>query len=224
MFHARFDDAISGRSRILTDPLVSFVATEPSEVRGVVASAEAAAGEGKWVAGYVAYEAATAFDSSLQTAPSYREPLAWFGVFDGCVVQPIDSEPDSRQGTYVVSPWQRGTTSSEYADAFAAIREAIRLGDTYQVNLTFPLHAAFGGDATALYRDLIRSQRPAYAAYLQHDDTHVVSVSPERFFAVEAGRITTRPMKGLPDAADGQPRTQLSVTTSRRQRRTALRT
>jgi para-aminobenzoate synthetase/4-amino-4-deoxychorismate lyase len=169
---------------------------ELSEVKSAIASAQSAASEGKWVAGYVAYEAASAFDDGLRTAPSDGRPLAWFGVFDTCVEEPIVLGLNGQASAYDVSPWQRGVTPVEYAGAFDAIREAIRRGDAYQVNLTFPLHAAFTGDAPQLYRDLIRSQRPAYAAYLNHEDTHVVSVSPERFFAVDAGRISTRPMKG----------------------------
>ena len=196
MFHARFDDAISGVSRVLSGPVRSLATREATEVRSVVSEAASAAREGKWVAGYVSYEAASAFDPALVTAPGDGGPLVWFGVFDDCSIESMDIAAQGQHAPYMVSPWQRGITATQYSEAFATIKNAIRNGDTYQVNLTFPLAAAFTGEADSLYRDLISSQRPAYAAYIHHDDRHLVSVSPERFFAVHGGTITTRPMKG----------------------------
>ena len=47
-----------------------------------------------------------------------------------------------------------------------------------------------------MYGNLVAAQQPRYAAHIWHDETHLLSVSPERFFAIIDGRITTRPMKG----------------------------
>lgn len=196
MFQARFDDAISGLSRVLTDPVRSLSTRDPSEVRSVLAEAASASREGMWVAGYVSYEAAAAFDPALATKKSSGEPLAWFGVFEDSAIENLDVTSHQERAPYMVSGWQRGITPDQYSGAFEVIRNAIRNGDAYQVNLTFPLSASFTGEVGSLYRDLIHHQRPAYAAYIHHDQRHIVSVSPERFFAVEGGRITTRPMKG----------------------------
>jgi para-aminobenzoate synthetase/4-amino-4-deoxychorismate lyase len=79
----------------------------------------------------------------------------------------------------------------------ARIREWIAAGDSYQVNLTFPLRAkGFRGSARGLYSRLCRSQRSAYCAYLDFGAGAVVSASPELFFHRQAGELVLRPMKG----------------------------
>ena len=196
MISARFDDAVAGVSRVLTGYVGSLVAEELGDVAGVIEAAEAAAREGHWVAGYVAYEASSAFDPTYATNPAAEGPLAWFGVFGGCVESDYSSASGDRTPNHAVSHWSNGVDRTGYDAAFEQVRTAIKHGDTYQVNLTFPLRAAVSGDPAGLYRDLIGSQKPAYAAHISHGSTHVISVSPERFFTVKGGRVGTRPMKG----------------------------
>lgn len=192
---ARFDDLVAGHSFTLVDHLESRVAWRLDEVRSVIAWAQASAAEGRWVAGYVSYEAAPAFDGALSVRPADSTPLAWFSTFAGSV--DTDDDPDTDEiGSHNVSRWEPLVDRSGYEDAFAHVRERIRSGDTYQVNLTFPLRASFSGDPRSLYRVLVSAQNAPYASYLRHDATHVVSVSPERFFAINGGRIVTNPMKG----------------------------
>jgi para-aminobenzoate synthetase/4-amino-4-deoxychorismate lyase len=196
MYGARFDDAIARRSFSLVDPLEELVADSLDQVQDVIGAASAASRSGRWVAGYVTYEAAPAFDGALVVRPGASGPLAWFGVFDGVVEElPLRRDPMAG-GAYSVSDWQPSIDQGTYTESFNEIRGRIKEGDTYQVNLTFPLTAAFTGDPAALYTELLAAQDPAYAAHIYHGDTHLVSVSPERFFAVDSGRIETRPMKG----------------------------
>ncbi len=198
MFGARFDDLADDVSHVFTSPLRQIVATRIDEVVDAVTRASYEASLGHWVAGYVAYEAAPAFDSSLAVAVAdgVEGTLAWFGVFaDRRLVDPPERGAQATRG-FSVSPWAQGWERERYDRAFHAVRNSIELGDTYQVNLTFPMHAEFVGDASCMYSDLVAAQRPPFAAYIWHDETHVVSVSPEQFFAVEDRRVTARPMKG----------------------------
>lgn len=194
MFAARFDDAIAGRGFDLVDPIDELVAWNVDEVIPILERASDASARGHWVAGYVAYEAAPAFDPALVTGAPNGRPLAWFGVFGDR--KWLDPDDDGGDDAYSVSGWTPSIGREEYARSFDTIRSHIQAGDTYQVNLTFPLTAAFSGDASAFYRALIDAQRPAYASHLAFGDTHIVSSSPERFFAVADGRIVTSPMKG----------------------------
>ena len=196
MFGARFDDIINGRSFELIDGTATLVATELSEVPAVLAAAQEAARSGQWVAGYLTYEAATAFDAALVVKESDTGTLAWFGVFEGRRQMPPAVHDPTVSGAYVVSQWKAGLSRQQYNDAFDRIQRYILDGHTYQVNLTFPLHAAFTGDPEVFYNDLVCAQRPRYAAHLWHDDTHVLSVSPEKFFTVAGRTIETQPMKG----------------------------
>ena len=64
------------------------------------------------------------------------------------------------------------------------------------MNHTLRLRSTVAGDERGLYRDLCFSQRGAYGAYLNAGRYRVCSASPELFFELDGGRVTTRPMKG----------------------------
>ncbi|HKX94639.1 MAG TPA: bifunctional anthranilate synthase component I family protein/class IV aminotransferase, partial [Methylibium sp.] len=83
------------------------------------------------------------------------------------------------------------------------IHEAIRAGETYQVNYTYRLDFAAHGAPVSLYRRLRARQPVPYGAFVAlppSDDTgaptHVLSCSPELFVRHRAGRLAAKPMKG----------------------------
>ncbi|MCM0045293.1 MAG: chorismate-binding protein [Burkholderiaceae bacterium] len=85
--------------------------------------------------------------------------------------------------------------------AVDAIHRTIAAGDTYQVNLTFPLRFDVHGDPVALYVALRARQPVPYGALLRlPDETMVLSLSPELFVSHLGGRLTCRPMKGTASA------------------------
>jgi para-aminobenzoate synthetase/4-amino-4-deoxychorismate lyase len=196
MFGARYDDIINGQSFELIDGITTLSARASHEVPGLLAAAQQAAMDGRWVGGYLTYEAAAAFDPAFVVNESDTEALAWFGVFGARREVPAAIHNPAESGAYVVSQWRPGLNRDQYGDAFDQIQRHILDGDTYQVNFTFPLHAAFTGDPDVFYNDLVCAQRPRYAAHLWHDDTHVLSVSPEKFFTVSGRTIEAQPMKG----------------------------
>jgi para-aminobenzoate synthetase/4-amino-4-deoxychorismate lyase len=177
-------------------------ATRPAEVPGVLASAEAAAARGLWVAGYVAYEAAPGLDPALVTRPPDPGlPLAWFAWFEGRQETALPEPPDDPPPG---AGWTPTTDRATYDRAIATIHERIAAGDTYQVNHTLRLRARIDGDLRGLYRDLCYAQRGAYSAYLDTGRHRIASASPELFFRIDARgdgasdarTIATRPMKG----------------------------
>lgn len=184
----------SGRSFSLVDHVDSYTAHDVDEVIGVLEAAAAASAQGLWVAGYLSYDAAPAFDTALVSRRDESLPLACFCAYRAIAEE--DPPTPDLPSRYAISRWIPQVERGEYDKAFARVHDHIELGDSYQVALTFPLRASFSGEAHALYSDLVGSQRPAYAAHLWHDTTHIVSVSPERFFEIADGRIVTRPMKG----------------------------
>ena len=89
-------------------------------------------------------------------------------------------------------------TPDEYAAAVLTIQERIRAGDTYQTNLTRKISAELP-ESLAPHDIFLRMRKhhPApFAAYLERPDSTVVSASPERFFRIGDGVITTSPIKG----------------------------
>ena len=190
---ARFDDF---RGRLvplrLVDPYGVWVAHHLEDVPDVIHRAESEAGAGDWVAGFVSYEAAPAFDGRLAVLPSSPGlPLAWFAGFRGAV-----SEPAGSGGEYRVGPWRPEVSDARYGRHVDTIRELIRVGDTYQTNYTFRLRAPVSGDLRSLYTDLLGAQGGGYHAFLETGRHTVVSASPELFFRWDGRRIESRPMKG----------------------------
>ena len=163
------------------------------EVVRVLAEVEAATEAGLHAAGFVAYEAAPAFDPALATrAPDPRLPLAWFALY----ARRDDAEPAAPEGEAGLGEWEMATPEGEYLERVGTIRELIAAGDTYQVNYTVRLRARFHGDPAALYGRLARAQRSAFCAYLEVDGCAIVSASPELFFRAAGGELELRPMKG----------------------------
>ena len=202
MIEARFDDLTGAEPSFrLVGPAGALEARRPAEVPEVLAAAEAAAAGGRWVAGFVAYEAAPGLDPSLAVhardpaGPFAGLPLAWFGLFDARQETALP-EPQPADQPPVETAWTPSVGRDPYDDAIARIHERIAAGDTYQVNHTLRLRARLGGDAHGFYRDLCYAQRGAYAAFLDTGSYRVLSASPELFFRIDGGRITTKPMKG----------------------------
>jgi para-aminobenzoate synthetase / 4-amino-4-deoxychorismate lyase len=151
---------------------------------------------GLYAAGYIAYEAAPAFDPSLTTHLACRLPLAWFGIYEKRITTPPANESPPGPPRWRTGPWRAAVGESAYHGAIARIRELIAAGDTYQVNYTFPMNARFEGDAMAWFRHLCRAQQSDYAAFVDTGRFQVLSVSPELFFELDGEVLRTRPMKG----------------------------
>lgn len=182
----------AARWRRFADPVRIIQTARLDEVQACLAQIEAGVQDGLYAVGFVAYEAAAAFEPAFPTRTVPDDfPLLWFGLFTGAQ----EAIPDG-EGPFMVGAWQAQTTAEEYAQAIADIREEIAAGNTYQVNYTVRLRARFEGDDLAFFAALAQEQPTEYAAYLNLGRYRVLSVSPELFFRVQDGVIRTRPMKG----------------------------
>lgn len=198
------DDARSegaAPARLYRDPVEIVVARRPEEV--ATALKRIGTGGGEW-AGYIAYEAGLALEARLAALAAERcgsaGPLVWFGRFAGFETIPAADVPDwlarQAQGPAHMGPLDPQVSTGGYARAFAAVVEAIRAGDIYQANLTFPLAGSWSGDALALYA-AIRDQAGAGYGGVVWDGSHwLLSFSPELFFALQGRQATVKPMKG----------------------------
>ena len=188
-----------GAPLIFGDPLRAVVATRLDAVVSALAEVDAACAAGLWAAGFVTYDAAPAFDPAFVVpGPDADEdalPLVWFGLYEAPLAHPPLAVAED---VTVPGPWHPETSRVAYETAFAEVQRAIRRGDTYQTNLTMPLTTAWDDGATdvARYERLLAAQGQAFGAYLDLGRHHVLSSSPELFFARTGGRVTTRPMKG----------------------------
>jgi para-aminobenzoate synthetase/4-amino-4-deoxychorismate lyase len=183
----------NGGVRAFDNPLRIVTAYRPSEVVPALIEVEREAGEGRAAAGFVAYEAAPAFDSALVTHDAGPLPLVWFAVYAA------DSERRDSPPAGAVTPtlpWRSTCSPENYRAAADRIRALIAAGDTYQVNFTFPMCASFSGDAWPLFAALTAAQPTDFGAYLDTGQFAVLSASPELFFRLDGDAIVCRPMKG----------------------------
>ncbi|NOU36604.1 MAG: aminodeoxychorismate synthase component I [Kiritimatiellaceae bacterium] len=158
---------------------------------------------GLWAAGFVSYEASVTFDDALKTHVQGGLPLLQFGLFKN-VEQTSLSAQMHRQGClrhYQLGEWKPSVSRGEYGEAITKIKEHIAAGDTYQVNYTFRLNAEFSGSPFDFFCDLAAAQQGRYAAFIETDEFAICSASPELFFELNDGVITSRPMKGTKSRA-----------------------
>lgn len=108
-----------------------------------------------------------------------------------------------------ISTPQSSVSETDYLDHIRQIHEAIRRGDTYQINYTTRLHLQAYGNPVSLYR---RLRQPVPYAVLSHlpdaegQSAWTLCFSPELFLKIGSdGTISTEPMKGTaPILGDGQ--------------------
>lgn len=145
-----------------------------------------------YAAGHVSYEAAAAFDLALQTHAPGEFPLLHFGLFTKVepITLPAPAQPVS------LPDWQAQETFAIFSTKIDKIRAAIARGETYQVNLTFPMKSRFTHEPWEFFLQLVRNQQAKGAGFLQSERWAICSVSPELFFARAGNELTMRPMKG----------------------------
>ncbi|MCB9030594.1 MAG: anthranilate synthase component I family protein [Deltaproteobacteria bacterium] len=87
-------------------------------------------------------------------------------------------------------------SKASYSQAVDQIKDLIKAGDVYQVNLSQQFRLPYQKDPRLLYQALRTVSPVGYAAYLHFNDFSVISTSPERFFKSERTVITSSPIKG----------------------------
>jgi para-aminobenzoate synthetase/4-amino-4-deoxychorismate lyase len=172
-------------------------AYENDQLLAALARVEEAVAAGRHAAGFISFEGASGLNPDLMTMPNGDFPILWFGIFEKRLAIHHSSSDMVREcGPYLTSDWRTSLSAEAYSRKVERIREYIAAGDTYQVNLTMRRRFSFRGDSYGYYRDLCRSQRAPFCAYLEAERFRILSASPELFFRLEKGELTTRPMKG----------------------------
>lgn len=175
-----------------------LVATSLADVVPLLAEVEAAVeGCGWFAAGYVAYDAAPAFDDALTVrAPEATGlPLACFGLFRECRRGAFaPGAADAAGGGMPL--WRPDWDRTRFAAAVGQIHARIARGDTYQVNLTQRLRASVTPASRPALSRWVAHCGCRYAAWLDLGEQVIASSSPELFFARRGKRLWSQPMKG----------------------------
>jgi para-aminobenzoate synthetase component 1 len=145
---------------------------------------------------FLGYGLSTGLRRTEQPAPPEPCPLP----FAACRIRRLDKDRPAA-GPFGVGTWERTWSDEDYAEAIAAVREAIAEGTVYQVNLVQHLSAPFEGDAHGL-ADRLAPLHPLHPDPLDGEGWTIVSASPELFLARRGHRVWTAPIKGTRPLGD----------------------
>jgi len=166
---------------------------EPSPVDGPESAAPFVSG---WV-GFISYEAMASEEAVTPRADRPPEPAAFFALHRHALYldAPDLADPRPPASSAVVHDSFAG---GAYGRAVGRIRNAIRDGDVYQVNLTRSFTVQERRDPAQLYRTLTGPQPPRSSAFLRGDGWSIASASPEVLlrFDRNTGVAESKPIKG----------------------------
>lgn len=177
-----------------TKPVKIISTTAIDDVMTCLKEVDKAIDAGHYAAGYIAYEAAASFNENFPKPKKSNFPLLWFGIFK----EPIQKELHVSD-RFQTEEWLPTVSIEDYYMNIDKIHKLIEQNQTDQVNYTIQLESIFSGNPAAFYKQLEQAQSANYSAFLDIDQFSILSASPELFFTLENGKITTRPMKGTID-------------------------
>jgi len=213
---ALLDDAGPGgehhvRSRLYLDHAGTLACNTVAHWPQLLAQLEAALARGLYAVPVLNYELGEQL-LGIATDP-VDGPLAQVLLFEryeildaGQVGAWLDAcaKADPHAGPAGIAAVRPNVDEAAFAQAIGTIRDYIEAGDTYQVNYTYRLRFDAFGSVFALYARLRARQPVPYGALIGLPDGRtVLSLSPELFVRMDAGRLLARPMKGTaPSGAD----------------------
>ncbi len=186
-------------ARLYVNPVRTITTRTPRDLPALFDTMRRAKDEGHHLAGYLSYEAGFALEGQGQIGPvNTTEPLAWFGIFKDYREIDKDAVPSMLPSPYGahLTPVRPTISYDDYTTAFARVQDYIQAGDIYQANLTFRAFAHYAGDPLALYAAIRPNAAAGYGGVVWTGERWLLSFSPELFFALKDGRVTTKPMKG----------------------------
>ena len=205
-YFALFDDAVSGRAKLYQNHVESRL-FHHNELDSLDDALQKGWQKGLHSVLFADYE----FGLPLMGMDSERGGNLALHWFADCA--DIDAESWLAQNSddlpAGISTPQSSVSEADYLEHIRQIHEAIRRGDTYQINYTNRLHLQAYGNPVSLYR---RLHQPVPYAVLSHlpdaagKSAWTLCFSPELFLKIGAdGTISTEPMKGTaPILGDGQ--------------------
>ncbi len=199
-------DAENRTSYFFEEPIELLQCWSPAEVPAFIDRMERYLAQGYYLAGYLEYEFGYQFEEIASCSAS-EYPIAHMGVYQRPLVYdhvenrwnealPGHEDHAPEAGGATIHNLSLEIDESRYAGDVARIKRFLHAGETYQINYTTRYTFSYDGDPVALYAELRRKQPVPYGAFIRAGGLTIASFSPELFFRVQDGIITTKPMKG----------------------------
>jgi anthranilate/para-aminobenzoate synthase component I len=131
---------------------------------------------------FIEYQDYLIFNHATDMLTQFGQPDVSFSLDDQPVLNNI----------HLDLTWQE----SDFSKAISKAQVAIREGDIYQLNLSYPATVKTHYSLHALYHHIHKANDPLHGALIQTNDWGIASASPEELFYLKNGHIRTRPIKG----------------------------
>lgn len=169
--------------------------------------------------GYISYEAANYFESSLNLPTSEDFPEFQFGLYlDGVVLDKMTGEVfyfyytknriqmlESILKEENISEKNYSTTIEYLGDSYSEIEhkikvetvlEEIKQGNTFQCQIGLKSHYKLTGDAFPIYMELKKVNPSPHMFYVKFKERKIMGASPELLFRLRNGEMETFPLAG----------------------------
>ena len=164
------------------------------------------------LAGFFGYEfGCQQSEQTLQNKAGYEFPDAIFGLYNNYFIydhkaekfigecENIDLMPDAEiTAKHYEINWQYSRSDNDYINDVDILKEQIKAGEFYQVNLTRRLSAPKpeNFDSFVHYNYVREINSAPFSAFANFDKFDLLCHSPERFLKLKNNVISTKPIKG----------------------------
>lgn len=190
-------DRNTRKSFLFTKPRDVISANSTAELHAALSAIDEFQSDGRFLAGYISYDAGLIMDKQIISRHEPSMPLLWLGVYDS--VEEFDYAETVVQcgdDAVAIQDTRMDLSENEYLDAVERVKEYIRSGDVYQVNPSSKLSFRNIGTAAGLFARLRKAHPVCHSAFVNAGEFAVISLSPELFLRRDGEKIVTRPMKG----------------------------
>ena len=180
---------------VCENPEQVIVAHKVDEVIPAIRKIESMQNEGYFLAGWISYEAATAFDKRHRVLTNNDFPLVL--MMASKEVKEINlKDLNGYERSHICHSLSPHINQQEYEESCSKVLDYIFEGDIYQANYSFRCDAKLNCHPFEMFQKLENEHPVPYSIYVETDDWQIISQSPELFLNKSGQKISSMPMKG----------------------------
>ena len=172
-----------------------IVASKTEEVIPAVERIEQMQKQGFYLAGWISYEASTAFDERHKVLSNNDFPLVLMMACKN-IKEVYLKDLKGYERSHICHSLKPHIKQDEYEESCSRVLDYIYEGDIYQANYSFRCDAKLNCHPFEMFQKLENEHPVPYSIYVETDDWQIISQSPELFLEKHSSTITSKPMKG----------------------------
>jgi len=177
------------------NPEEIIIASKTEEVLPAIQRIEDMQNQGYYLAGWISYEAATAFDKRHQVLNSGDFPLVLM-MASKDIKEVYLKDLNDYDRSHICHSLEPHINQEEYEESCSKVLDYIYEGDIYQANYSFRCDAKLNCHPFEMFQKLENEHPVPYSIYVETDEWQIISQSPELFLEKQQQKISSKPMKG----------------------------